>query len=301
MRCINTEIFIEKSNKIHNHKYNYSLSIYYKNENKIKIICPIHGLFEQTPNKHLQGKGCYQCGRIKQAVNETTKIHEFIKNADKKHNNYYDYSKVEYINSNTKINIICPVHGDFFQRPANHLSGNGCRKCGNQKISSSKNSTLNIFINKAKHIHGEFYDYSKVEYLRSNKYVIIICPIHGEFNQKPANHLNGKNGCPKCGCNSVSKSCTKWLDSLHIKKREYVIPFTSFKVDGFDSKTNCVYEYLGSFWHGNPALFNQNEINPKTKTTYGELYQNTLKRIKIIKDLNYKIVAQWDTGQLLEV
>jgi pyridoxine/pyridoxamine 5'-phosphate oxidase len=117
---------------------------------------------------------------------------EFIEKAIKIHGDKYDYSKSEYINDKTKLCIICPEHGEFWQDPHTHLKGNGCRKC----YWSNKYNTI-TFIEKAKKIHGDKYDYSKAVYNGSHKKVCIICPEHGEFWQEAKSHLKG-NGCPKC-------------------------------------------------------------------------------------------------------
>ena len=106
--------------------------------------------------------------------------------------------KVNYKNINTKITIICPIHGEFEQILWSHLQGQGCPKCGDERGSQLRKSTTEEFIKKAKAIHGNKYDYSKVEYGKNNmELVCIICPKHGEFWQKPFSHLSGR-GCPVC-------------------------------------------------------------------------------------------------------
>ena len=119
---------------------------------------------------------------------------EFIKRARAVHGDKYDYSNVEYVNSNTKIRIICPKHGEFSQLPHSHLFGSGCPEC-----SRIKRTSENTFIQRAREVHGNKYDYSKVEYINKRTKVCIICPIHGEFWQRPHNHVHGKQGCPECG------------------------------------------------------------------------------------------------------
>ena len=111
---------------------------------------------------------------------------EFIEKAKKLHGDKYDYSKVEYIDYLTKVCIICPKHGEFWQTPSNHLNktkSKGCLKCGIENTNYKNTYTKEEFIEKAKTIHGNKYDYSKVEYLKSNKKICIICPKHGEFWQ----------------------------------------------------------------------------------------------------------------------
>ena len=122
---------------------------------------------------------------------------EFIAKAKVIHDNKYDYSLVDYINSNTKVVISCERHGVFTQKPYHHLSGSGCTKCGTIKRTIALTGNVEEFVNNARSIHGQKYNYSKVVY-RNNKHpIIIICPIHGDFEQIPSSHLSGK-GCIVC-------------------------------------------------------------------------------------------------------
>ena len=120
---------------------------------------------------------------------------EFIEEARKIHGDKYNYSKVEYVNYQTKVTIICPIHGEFTQTPTGHIKGNGCPMCANDR--TSLRMTTEEFIQKSRAIHGNKYDYSNVEYTHNNVEVCIICPEHGEFLQKPRLHLSGC-GCPIC-------------------------------------------------------------------------------------------------------
>ena len=184
---ITTENFIKKARKAHGDKYDYSKVEYKGTHTKVCIICQEHGEFLQTPHNHLHSQGCLACSGRKQLTTE-----EFIRRAKEVHGDKYDYSKVEYVNKSTKVKIICPIHGEFEQIPDNHLHGHGCHKCVN-----CKQLTTEEFIHRAKEVHGDKYDYSKVEYINSHTKVKIICPIHGEFEQEPNSHLEGK-GCPNC-------------------------------------------------------------------------------------------------------
>lgn len=126
---------------------------------------------------------------------------EFIEQAKAIHGNRYDYLKTEYQGCKKKVCIICKEHGEFWQTPDNHINNKqGCPKCAN-------NITLTTqeFIKRAKKIHGNKYDYSKVNYINNHTSITIICNIHGEFNQLPLNHLKGE-GCYKCGRNETNKS-----------------------------------------------------------------------------------------------
>jgi hypothetical protein len=210
--------FIERSKIIHNGKYDYSQVQYKNNCTKVIIVCKDHGLFDQAPKKHIIGQGCKECGLIKIGNDKRKSNDQFIRDANKIHGNKYDYSLVKYVNSNTKVNIICSNHGTYYQCPVTHLNGSGCPKCG-RKIANNKMILSNtIFIEKAHKIHGDKYDYSKVKYIKTDIKIIIICKEHGEFIQSPHSHLAGME-CPICikkilSINS-SKTISKFIEQSH--------------------------------------------------------------------------------------
>ena len=180
--------FIGKSRKVHGDKYDYSLVEYKNSTTKVLIICPNHGVFTQKPQDHLAGYGCPLCGGSQKLTTD-----EFIQRAIAVHGNTYDYSLVEYKNGQTKVKILCPNHGEFLQTPYLHALGSGCPKCkGRYKPSTEE------FIDMARMVHGDKYDYSKVDYISIDRKVTIVCPIHGEFRQTPKDHIYNKRGCVKC-------------------------------------------------------------------------------------------------------
>lgn len=122
---------------------------------------------------------------------------EFIADAIKKHGNKYDYSHVEYKGATAFVTIICPVHGEFQQRAADHINGHGCKKCVYEQKALQQAKPADTFISQANVIHKNKYDYTKIKYINSHTPITIICPIHGEFYQQPADHLGG-HGCPLC-------------------------------------------------------------------------------------------------------
>ena len=124
-----TEAFIEKAKQIHGDKYDYSKVEYVNSHTKVRIICPIHGEFWQRPDHHLHGQGCKKCGDLRRSENKKIYQEDWIKAADELHNHKYDYSKINYVNAKTKVCIICPEHGEFWQKPASHMQGNGCPIC----------------------------------------------------------------------------------------------------------------------------------------------------------------------------
>ena len=251
----NNNYFIEKASKLYNNFYDYSKVEYINAKEKVIIICPEHGEFEQTPNGHLSGRGCYKCGRIQSTKNNSSNKNKFIKESHKIHGIFYDYSKVEYINAKEKVIIICPKHGEFEQSPRGHLTGNGCPYCANEIRSNKKIDTLNDFIFKSVNIHQNNYDYSKVEYINSQEKVIIICPEHGEFEQLPASHISG-HGCPSCAKSIYSisqeeKNIIIFLNSIginNIQKSNFNI-LQNQELDIYLPDYNLAIEYNGLYWH----------------------------------------------------
>lgn len=193
-RKLTTEEFIKRAKEIHGDKYDYS-KVEYKNSNEnVEIICKIkgHSSFFQRPKHHLSGSGCPKC-----SGKYTYTFDEFVKKAKEIHGNKYDYSETKYINNKTKICIICSKHGKYWQIPFMHINGQSCPKCANEIRANKLRITREEFIEKAREVHDNKYDYSKVNYEGMEKNVTIVCPKHGEFLQTPTNHLQGK-GCSKC-------------------------------------------------------------------------------------------------------
>ena len=135
---------------------------------------------------------------------------KFIELAKKVHGTKYDYSKVKYENSKTKVCIICPKHGEFWQKPASHLNGRGCQECYNERRGEIRKKTENEFLNELKNIFSDKYDYSKLKYVDDHTKVCLICPEHGEFWMTPSHLLGRKKGCPKCSREITNKNriCT---------------------------------------------------------------------------------------------
>lgn len=203
----NTTKFIEKAVNVHGEKYDYSMVDYVNNSTEITIVCGTHGEFNQTPQNHLAGCGCKLCGKNKQILTQSSNTTEFIEKSISVHGNIYDYSRVVYINAKSKVIIICKEHGEFYQLPDVHLRNSGCLKCGIQKSTLSKTCSTTEFIKKSIDVHGDIYDYSKCNYIKRGDNVKLICKMHGEFEQKAADHLSGY-GCKICGFVKISQTKT---------------------------------------------------------------------------------------------
>ena len=214
-RC-NREQFINKATQVHGDKYDYSKVIYTKSDEKIIIICKEHGEYLQTASKHLQG-GCQLCGFTQQSKTKSKSKDTFINDAIKVHGDKYDYSKVVYKNTMDKVIIICKEHGEYLQQAGSHLQGHGCKTCSTIITANKQRSNTEEFIKNAKEIHGDVYDYSKVDYINSNEKVTIVCKEHGEFLQNAKGHIQKKAGCQKCGIIKLRNNFKDTTD-IFIKK-----------------------------------------------------------------------------------
>lgn len=200
---LNTKKIIEQFKKVHGERYDYSKVNYINVDTDVVLICKKHGPFLQTPYSHKNGSNCRQCMIELNSQKRILSLPEVIRRFKKKHGNKYDYSKVSYSNPEQKVLIICPIHGEFLKTPRNHFTS-GCNKCGNELIGFKARKKQEDFIVESKKIHGNRYDYSRVDYRGAYSKVSIICSKHGVFTQRPTNHSSG-SGCPECGKNQVSE------------------------------------------------------------------------------------------------
>lgn len=215
---LTTEEFAERSRAIHGPVYDYSQVEYQGSHTKVCIVCPSHGPFIQKPNAHLNGQGCPDCGNIKRGLGSKDDLESFIKKAKARHGDKYDYGLVRYVESQTPVDILCPVHGVFSQRPAAHILKHGCPTCGYEISQNSRRSGVEGFIAKARAVHGDRFDYSQVTEVRNNKQKVVIgCPDHGPFRQHFNSHLRpgGQGGCPECKKETVS-------DALSLTHEEFI-------------------------------------------------------------------------------
>ena len=178
---------------------------------------------------------------------------EFIAKAKKIHGNRYDYTKVDYVDSKTKVCIICKEHGEFWQTPSNHFRGHGCPKCG---ITQPLNTQA--FIERAKKTHGDRYDYSEVNYKNMYTKVAIICLNHGLFYQLPFNHLNGQ-GCPACKAEDVGnrkrmsvEEFIKRAVAVHKEKYDY----SKVNYRNNHTKVCIICPKHGEFWQNPESHLN---------------------------------------------
>ena len=193
------------------------LSEYDGNKNYITVRCKIHDyVFNTKPNWLKSGSGCKLCYHDRMKEERRSDINTFIENAKLVHGDKYNYSKVDYVNNRTKVCIICPIHGEFWITPNKHLIGRGCKYCSIKKQADKRRLSIEEFIKRSKEVHGDKYDYSKVEYTNCDTLVSIICPIHGEFKQTPYTHINGC-GCPACKQSHLEREVEQYLINHNIQ------------------------------------------------------------------------------------
>jgi hypothetical protein len=298
----NAESWIAKAKKKHGDKYDYSQSNYQLSNIKVNIRCLEHGVFTMRPSNHLNGQGCPDCGardgplRSRQNNNKIKNWvdaqDEWVGIANEVHAGKYDYSKFDYTKGKTKVCIICPEHGEFYQYPIHHITGSGCPTCaGCARLDTNK------FIDRAVEIHGNRYGYSKVEYERSHKHVLIICPDHGEFKQLPYMHLQGQR-CKWCAGQGVPTT-EQWVEkaiAIHGDKYDYsraVYTNSSSKVEIICPEHGVFTQGSINHTYGQGCPKCRSDTNDewivKAKAVHGDKYdysitefKNTKKKVSII-------------------
>ena len=247
-----TEEFIQKAKAVHGDKYDYSKVEYVNSKTKVCIICPEHGEFLQTPEKHLIGRGCPACSRVTLARRFSMGQDKFIQRANEVHHGKYDYSQVVYINSHTLINIICPLHGVFCQDPSSHLKGCGCPTCADIEngvrrrlwtyeacYEEAKNYTTKLeFRNQSRNAYGAALKYG---WLDSFTWLYYVKQPNGYWTRERCEQESRKyhsktefeKGSPAA---HHAAAVHNWLDEF-----EWLI---DQRFDINEGKVDCVYVYI---------------------------------------------------------
>lgn len=182
--------FINRARAKHGDKYDYSKVVFKDRDTKVCIICPDHGEFWQNPRNHWMGQNCPICAK----ENRRLTPQEFLDRARAIHGSKYDYSKANYIDGKTKVCIICPKHGEYWQRPDGHLRGCICPQC----VLDEKRNTLEYYIERSKKKHGDKYDFSHAIYAGCDQEIEIHCKeCSSIFYSTPLALIKGR-GCRMC-------------------------------------------------------------------------------------------------------
>lgn len=246
-----TEDFISRAKKVHPKKYDYSSTIYVKNNLKVSINCPKHGIFFQAPSGHLSGKGCKSCGVEQRAAKRTLRKEDVLIKLEGVHPNKYSFNLEGYKTTLSKIKVVCPKHGTFNKRVSYLLNGQGCVRCSYENHKGLfKNYSTEFFLNKAKEVHGYFYNYDKVEYVAAIDKVKILCSNHGYFWQTPHSHLNG-SGCIECGWKKTAFARRKKLDDFVADSNlthNNLYDYSNVKYKNTETKVNIICNLHGEFY-----------------------------------------------------
>ena len=260
--------FIAKARKVHGDRYDYSEVNYVNNKIKVIIVCEEHGRFEQDPNNHLKGKGCRSCSNNTLKTND-----EYVEQAKKVHGEKYDYQCTDYKNGKSKVKINCHKHGIFEKIAGDHLRGFGCPDCVFDDISIS---LKNDFFKKAKDVHGDRYDYSKVKYIAMISKIQLNCKEHGNFSIVAKTHLSSEGYCPKCKNRDKVEDFKYKAKSVHGELYDYS------KIKKYSKKVEIVCKKHGSFIQCSSKHITCQSGCPRCNNSKGEkAVGKFLKRLKL--------------------
>jgi hypothetical protein len=277
---------IEYLKQIHGDRYDYTDTIYVNSKTKLRIKCRIHGIFEQLYSNHKKGHGCKECMKVQISIKNGMTHGEFINRSKEVHGDRYDYSKVQYTNQNEKVTFICKVHGEYLQRPSQHLRGDNCRKCTDIEWGNKARMTNDEFIRRSNIIFDNKYDYSKVEYKGMESKVIIGCPIHGEYMKTPHTHLLDKQGCIKCS-NDKMREHFSHKDIFVDKARK--IHGDRYEYDKVEYINNQTYVVITCPTHGDFKVIPNNHTSKKSGCPICSFSKNEdlISKILIDKEIDY--------------
>jgi len=305
-RIEDEKLFIADAKRIHDGFYDYDQVKYVNKKTKVIIICPTHGSFEQDPEHHIQREqGCRDCAIEEKANQRRKTLSKFIEEAIEIHGNLYDYSLVEYKNNRIKVKILCRKHGIFETTPSHHLRGQDCSNCAEDVGTRFKAKTTQKFIDEAKEIHDNMYDYKQVEYINNKIKVKITCQIHGVFEQSPKKHLAGQK-CKKCVTSGKYRLESKCRDIFEKKFNE---PFKSVRpdflknpksgcnleLDGYNEQLKLAFEYNGE-QHYILGYFSRNEEDLEYTKWKDNFKAEKCKEL----DINLIVIPYWIEEDKLE-
>ena len=307
----NLDDLIKLFKKVHGEKYDYSLYKKWEGWHKpMDIICKKHDGFicNPTPASHLNQKvGCRKCWALRQSLVLKKPQELYFQQVKAVHGEKYDYSQTEYKGDKKYITVICKKenHGPFSTRSDHHLNGSGCQECGKQKIREARTYSFNQFYNIANETHLGKYTYKKETYTSYlNETMTIICPIHGEFEQRPVYHAHGK-GCSDCRQSKGERDVERFLLNMNVKyekqkkfpecKRKQELPFDfwipSIKVlIEYDGEQHHIERNTGIF----KGQFEDIKQRDKIKDEFCDKVGFILLRIRWDEDLNKELSMFFD-------
>lgn len=297
--------FVSQARRVHGTNYDYSLTLL-QEDGTVWIRCLIHGEFSQYYASHLNGHGCSLCAKEKTYFQKQT-LEEFVAKANKLYNSFFDYSRSNYIDSTTALEIRCPQHGSFFHAPGDHLKGSGCPYCNG---GLRKRLTTQDFITRSKLVHGELYFYRLTSYQGIHKTLLVECRKHGVFSTVADDHLKG-SGCPRCSWSKGELQVARVLEQLGLgfetqkSFRDCINPKTGYKLkfDFWIPELKVLIEYDG-FQHFeiaphfakdlSSAKVNlaEQKLKDACKTSFCNKNSLALIRISYLEDVKESLLSQ---------
>lgn len=271
---------LNRFRQVHGERYDYSKVVFVSSKSKVKIICKLHGEFEQRAYKHYGGSNCPYCSR------STLKLEKVLNEFTQVHGTKYNYTKVKYVNTHSTVEIICPYHGPFFQSPSAHKKGAECPKCAIKKVSANKIiKRSKTILTEFESVHGKNYDYSKFIYKGLHTKSIVICKIHGEFKVSPSSHYHSKSGCPKCngGVRETQKSFIERCTKVHNGKYDY----SKLKYESANKKVIIICSEHGEFKQS-ASLHLRGANCPKCMGNYRYTTEEMIQRFIEVHGDNYE-------------
>ena len=262
--------------------------LYKGTQYKIDVVCPSHGLFKIRPaSLRLEKGGCPKCNVEAFTLSRRHTKEDFIKKAEKIHGKLYDYSKMQYITSTEKVEIVCAVHGSFWQVAGSHITLSaegkaiGCRQCGIERRGLLNKVTFDEFVSRARAVHQDTYQYLEPSYTQMTESLDIVCPVHGVFKQVGTDHVHSKAGCPKCA-NQMSKgeeAIRVYLASLGLNVIANHKYSTRKEMDAYIPDRHFAVEFDGLPWHSTKYRTMRQQTD-KTK----ELTALNIRLVRIFED-----------------
>lgn len=289
---ITTEEYIRRAISVHGDKYGYELTEYTDRKTLITIVCKKHGPFKVNPYTHIRlGSGCIKCANDKTKKTCTLTTERFIERAKEYIGSHYDYSKIEYKNAHTPVIIGCPIHGWFTKLPMEvQQQQRGCPKCALEKRDNKRRTGISDFIRRSNIIHNDKYNYDKAIYVNQHTNVTISCPKHGDFSQRPLDHLRGK-GCPLCRNSHFESIVLSFLKKHKIQfKKEQTFSWLKRKsllrLDFYLPEYNVAIECHGAQHFG----LNSTRFNFMSEPDYKDIRTRDELKYKLCKEHGIRIL-----------
>ncbi len=292
-----TELFVRQAKSKHGDKYNYDQVRYINTRTKVTIYCKnCEESFSQLPACHIRGHGCNKCGIKSGSIKNKLNLEEFVKNAKKVHGDKYNYDLVDYVGSRTKVIIFCvSCNKTFSQRPVHHLRGSGCMECGAKLSIDKRKDNNHIFIEKAKIVHGDRYNYDLVNYVRTDSKITIFCiSCNKSFEQTPNHHIRGK-GCPY-HVNKTEMKLYDWLteQKYEVKKEHRFKETKKSRFDFYLPNHNLVIELDGKQHFEQVRNWNSpEETQAKDKLKMDYCIKNNISMIRLLQEDVFNDKYDW--------